>query len=153
MRASRRFVVAALVAAAPAGIARADFQADHPAYLHALSDLRAARWLIAHRPGDPDMVAHEQAAIQRIDAAIRELVAASIDDGKDIYYQPRVDLPNDRRPGRLRKAIELLSRARHDISQEEDNPMVLGMRHRAVENIEHAIRQTGAALQDAERYQ
>ncbi len=25
--------------------------AHHPAYLHALSDLRAARWLIAHRPG------------------------------------------------------------------------------------------------------
>jgi hypothetical protein len=27
-------------------------QARHPAYLHALSDLRAARWLIQHRPGD-----------------------------------------------------------------------------------------------------
>jgi len=25
---------------------------NHPAYLHALEDLRAARWMIEHRPGD-----------------------------------------------------------------------------------------------------
>src|SRR5260370_4858515 len=25
---------------------------DHPYYLHALSDLRAARWMIEHRPGN-----------------------------------------------------------------------------------------------------
>ena len=33
--------------------AHADTPGDHPGYLHALSDLRAARWNLEHRPGDP----------------------------------------------------------------------------------------------------
>ncbi|MEO7105551.1 MAG: hypothetical protein ABIZ09_04185, partial [Rhodoferax sp.] len=36
---------------------------QHPAYLHALSDLRAARWLIAHRPGNAKVSGDEDVAI------------------------------------------------------------------------------------------
>ena len=32
--------------------ANADLPGKHPYYLHALSDLRTARWMLEHRPGD-----------------------------------------------------------------------------------------------------
>ena len=32
--------------------ASADMPGKHPFYLHALSDLRTARWMLEHRPGD-----------------------------------------------------------------------------------------------------
>ena len=32
-------------------IAYADLPGRHPAYLHALTDLRTARWMVEHRPG------------------------------------------------------------------------------------------------------
>jgi hypothetical protein len=41
-------------------------QAHHPAYLHALADLRAARWLIEHRPGDWTQTGDEMEAVRSI---------------------------------------------------------------------------------------
>jgi hypothetical protein len=35
--------------------AQADTAGDHPGYLHALTDLRGARWNLQHRPGDTRM--------------------------------------------------------------------------------------------------
>lgn len=54
---------------------------EHPAYLHALSDLRDAR---AHleRPGGGERKEQERKAIEEIDAAIFEIKKASIEDGK-----------------------------------------------------------------------
>ena len=49
------------------------FQPQHPAYLHALSNLRAARWLIEHRPGNWQQTQDEVEAVRRIDAAIGEI--------------------------------------------------------------------------------
>jgi hypothetical protein len=54
----------------------------HPAYLHALSDLREARFNVARRGGDPVMKWDEAVAIGAIDRAIKEIKEASIDDGK-----------------------------------------------------------------------
>src|SRR5215471_14342209 len=85
--------------------ANADLPGKHPAYLHALSDLRAARWMLEHRPGDAAVSGQEDVAITEIDAAIGEIRHASIDDGKDIHDHPRVDVAPDR-PGRLHKALE-----------------------------------------------
>ena len=48
---------------------------DHPYYLHALSDLRAARWMIEHRPGDWQRTVDEMDAVKRIDEAIGEINA------------------------------------------------------------------------------
>ena len=42
----------------------------HPAYLHALSDLRTSRWLIDHRPGNWAQTADKIEAVRQIDAAI-----------------------------------------------------------------------------------
>ena len=53
--------------------ANADLPGKHPAYLHALTDLRTARWMLEHRPGDAAVSGNEDAAITEIDAAIREI--------------------------------------------------------------------------------
>src|SRR6201996_8176996 len=75
----------------------------HPYYLHALSDLRAARWMIEHRPGNWAQTQDEIEAVHRIDAAIGEIKKASIEDGKDLADHPHVDERPDR-SGRLHAA-------------------------------------------------
>jgi hypothetical protein len=59
-------------------------QSNHPAYLHSLSDLRAARWMIEHRPGGWDRTLDETEAVRQIDAAINEIRKSAGDDGKNI---------------------------------------------------------------------
>jgi len=108
----------------------------HPGYLHALTDLRTARWLLYHQAGDRKVYSDEDVAIQEIDAAIGEIKRASIDDGKDLNDHPNVDVKEH--GSRLLRSIETLKKAHHDIDQEEDNPDVRELRHRASEHIEHA---------------
>jgi hypothetical protein len=127
--------------------ANADLPGKHPYYLHALSDLRAARWMLEHRPGDAAVSGQEDTAIVEIDAAIGEIKHAAIDDGKDIHDHPAVQGPNDR-PGRLHKALELLRKVHSDVAREEDDPMVKGLRNRAVGHIDGAIHATELAVRD-----
>jgi hypothetical protein len=75
----------------------------HPAYLHALSDLRAARWLIEHRPGDWAQTADEREAVRQIDAGINDLKQAAYKDGKNVGDHPPVDEHPDH-PGRIHEA-------------------------------------------------
>src|SRR3984885_8255625 len=107
--------------------ANADLPGKHPYYLHALSDLRTARWMLEHRPGDAAVSGHEDVAIQQIDGAINDIKKASIDDGKDIHDHPKVDVPNDH-PGRLHKAKELLEKVHSDVNREEDDPTAKGLK-------------------------
>ncbi len=127
--------------------ANADVPGKHPYYLHALTDLRAARWMVEHRPGNAAVSAHEDVAIAEIDAAIREIKRAAIDDGKDIEDHPGVDVPNNR-PGRLHKAAELLHKVHIDVAREEDDPLTRGLRNRAVGHIDAAIHATEDAIAD-----
>jgi hypothetical protein len=121
--------------------------AQHPAYLHALSDLRAARWLIEHRPGDWQQTADEAEAVRRIDAAIGAIKQAAIDDGKNPAFHPAVDeRPNHR--GRIHEAIEYLRKARADISVGEDNAFGNGLRDRAIGHIDGAISAARHVFQD-----
>lgn len=130
--------------------ANADLPGKHPYYLHALSDLRAARWMLEHRPGDAAVSGQEDTAIVEIDAAIGEIKRAAIDDGKDIHDHPPVQGPNDR-PGRLHKALELLRKVHSDVAREEDDPMVKGLRNRAVGHIDGAIHATELAVRDVKQ--
>jgi len=132
------------------GAAAQDLPGRHPAYLHALTDLRAARWLIEHRPGDARVSADEDVAITRIDEAIREIKRAAIDDGKDIHDHPPVDAQPDNR-GRLHRAEELLHKVHDDIAREEDDPLTRGLRDRAVRHVDEAMGATHHAIVDAER--
>jgi len=129
--------------------ANADLPGKHPAYLHALTDLRTARWLLEHRPGDARVSAHEDEAIGAVDAAIGEIKRAAIDDGKDIHDHPALDAPSEY-GGRLHRASEVLHKTRNDVAREEDDPAVRGLRNRAVGHIDEAIRQTDRAIFDVE---
>jgi hypothetical protein len=113
----------------------------HPAYLHALSDLRAARWLIEHRPGDWAQSSDEVEAVRHIDAAIGDLKQAAYNDGKNIADHPPVDERADH-PGRIHEALQYLRKARADISSEEDNGNAKGWRNSAFGHIDAAIGST-----------
>ena len=112
--------------------------ADHPYYLHALSDLRAARWMIEHRPGNWVQSMDEQEAVRRIDKAIGEIKRASIEDGKNLEDHPPVDEHSDH-AGRLHAALDFLRKARQDISHDEDNRFAQGLQARAYGHIDGAI--------------
>ncbi len=159
---SRRAVLIAMLTAAPLGMAYAQYPGgqypggqypggQHPRYLHALSDLRAARWLLENRRGDAAVSFHESTAIEEIEHAIRTLKEAAIDDGRDIHDHPPADVPVGPGPGRLHKADELLRGARADLSVEEDNPEARHLRHRAFEHIDRALQEVDAAIWDVER--
>jgi hypothetical protein len=122
-------------------------RASHPAYLHALSDLRAARWLIEHRPGDWQQSVDEVEAVRRIDSAINEIRHAAIDDGKSLAYHPVVDERPDHR-GRIHEAIDYLRRARTDVSSGESNAFANGLRDRAIAHIDGAIQAARRVFHD-----
>ena len=131
-------------------VAHADLPGNHPAYLHALTDLRTARWLIEHRPGDARVSSDEDVALTRIDQTIGDIKHAAIDDGKDLHDHPAVDATLDRR-GRLHRAEELLRKVHADIAREEDDPFTRGLRNRAVQHVDQAIAATHRTIVDAER--
>jgi len=130
--------------------ANADLPGKHPYYLHALSDLRAARWMLEHRPGDAAVSGQEDVAITEIDKTIGEIKKAAIDDGKDIHDHPKVDVPNDH-PGRLHKSLELLRKVHADVAREEDDPLTRGLRDRAIHHLDEAIRANEQAIKDVEK--
>ncbi len=108
----------------------------HPAYLHALSDLRLARAYL-DRIAWPPVQRDEEHAIREIDAAIGEIKRASIDDGKDLADHPPIDV-RMRPDGRFRKALELLDKAHNDTARAEDVPQARGLRDRALHHIDEA---------------
>jgi hypothetical protein len=118
---------------------------DHPYYLHALSDLRAARWMIEHRPGNWQQTVDEIEAVHRIDAAIGEIKKAAIEDGKNLEDHPPVDERNDH-DGRLHVALDFLRKARQDISHDEDNRFAQGLQARAYGHIDGAINAVKKAI-------
>ena len=139
MNSIRKFSLAAvaLLFAVPAFLSAKPLPGkDHPAYLHALTDLRHAR---AHlqRPDGGELREEEKKAIHEIDDAIGEIKKASIDDGKDLDDHPPVDAKMDW-AGRLHRALELLNKAHQDVSQEEDNTFAQGLQQRAMMHIDKA---------------
>jgi hypothetical protein len=112
----------------------------HPAYLHAMSDLRYARALLA-KPARPDVKWDEQNAIKEIDAALKEIREAAIDDSKAMEDHPPIDVALKHRD-RLKQAEELLRKAAADIDEKEQNEWAKGLRGRAnghIHNAEHAV--------------
>ncbi|MBV8635880.1 MAG: hypothetical protein JO002_15395 [Burkholderiaceae bacterium] len=141
--------LSALTAAILPLAAHADLPGAHPGYLHALSDLHAARWNLEHRAGDAAVSEQEDIAISEIDRAIGEVRKAAHRDGKDTFDRPHEDANLDR-PGRLHHAVELLQAAHRDLDQEEDNPESRGLKHRALEHVDLAIGAARHAIQDVE---
>ena len=124
--------------------------AHHPAYLHALTDLRDARWNLEHRPGDAAVSTQEDVAIVETDRAISEAKTAAMEDGKNIYQHPPEDA-RIARPGRLHRAAELLRKARQDVGQAESNGQAVELRNRVLGHIDLAIQATDRAIRDVEQ--
>jgi len=121
----------------------------HPAYLHALTDLRNARANLERKGGDRQMKWDEHDGVVAIDRAIQDIKQAAIDDGKNLEDHPPLDVKEPRQ-GRLHKALAALKKAHADISKEEDNAYANGLRNRAVHDIEEAIRFTELGIKAAE---
>jgi len=136
----------ALAIAAPIAANAQQLPGKHPGYLHALTDLRTARWFLYHQPGDANVSGSEDVAITEIDAAIGEIKKASIDDGKDLNDHPNVDVKEH--GSKLLRAIETLKKAKDDITKEEDNPEARELRHKAHEHIDRAIKEAEKAHAD-----
>ncbi len=118
---------------------------DHPAYLHALSDLRDARAHLEGRPAEWKVKWDEKKAIQQIDVAIKDIKEASIDDGKDISVHAPIDAKLAW-GGHLRNAQRLINKAYADINQHEDDKFSKGLRNRALKHIQIAAEYLQAAI-------
>ncbi|HEY2145087.1 MAG TPA: hypothetical protein VGH12_03380 [Steroidobacteraceae bacterium] len=116
----------------------ADTPGKHPAYLHALSDLRDSRAHLQQQgTGNATGDLAEAHAIEHIDNAINEIKQAAIMDGKNIQDHMPVDAHLDR-PGRLHTALDLLNKAKNDVSGEEDQPDTKGLQMRVLKHIDEA---------------
>jgi hypothetical protein len=115
--------------------AHAQFQ--HPAYLHARSDLRRAT-LLMRIPDEPNVNRDMAAAADFTERAIRELDTAARWDRKDIDDHPPIDTHLGR-GSRFQEILRLLDSARHDVEREEDNPLAREWRNRAFRNIDDAM--------------
>lgn len=117
---------------------------QHPAYLHALSDLREARgWLSNDKRGGLNK--EEQEAISEIDRTIQDIHKASLDDGKDLNDHPPIDAKLDHK-GALHHALELTGKAKDDISMHETNSFAQNLRQRALDHLKAINEHLTAAL-------
>jgi hypothetical protein len=112
---------------------------DHPHYLHALSDLRYARALLDKLAMNEQRDELEQQAIDRINSAINGIKQASSEDNKDLKDHPPIDA-HLTRSDRYRKALELLDRAHHDVTLEEDNASAQGLQGHIIDELDKAHR-------------
>ena len=127
--------------------AQAQWWQHHPKYLHAMSDLRTAYWLIQHHDTmDPAVNDQERRAMKQIRYAYQALKDASIMDDKDIDAQPPTDMTWYDHRGRLHHALDLLTDARDDIRGEEDDPAARDLRHEAGARVDLAIHRTEDAI-------
>jgi hypothetical protein len=126
----------------------ADQPGKHPFYLHALADLRSARHNIVRAKGDAEVRWDESRAIFDIDAAIRKIKEAAIDDGKNLDDRQPVDA---REPysGRLHRALAALKSAHDDVDREENNEFAHGLKRRALQDIDNAMVRTREGLCNA----
>ncbi len=130
-------VLAGSMTAAPPAARAQQVPGPHPSYIHALTDLRAARHYLNDGWGWEGVRREDNAAIGQIDAAINEIKMAAIEDGKSLRDPFPIDAhlsPHDR----FRKANELLMRAHQDLAKAEDVPSARGLRDRAIGHVDQA---------------
>ena len=137
MKTVRNCAVISFLLAVCASLSFGDDPGRHPAYLHALTDLRHARAHLERETDSGRKDREEEHAIAEIDKAIWEIKQAAIDDGKNVNDHPPVDAHMDW-AGRYHRTLELLDKAHHDISEKEDDGFAHGLRHRALEHIDEA---------------
>ena len=151
MKTVRHCALLALFVAVCAALTFADEPGRHPAYLHALTDLRHARAHLENLAPTYHMDKEEQHAIEEIDRAIDEIKRASIDDGKDIGDHAPVDAHMPWK-GRLHKSRELIDKAIADCSKEEDDPHTQGLQARILDHLHRAHNHVDEAIAIVEHH-
>jgi hypothetical protein len=140
MALNMRFAILAatlMVASAPS-IQAQGAPGPHPAYQHALSDLRAARRYLNEGMSAPEPVKRDaDAATKHIDAAVSEIKQASIDEDKSLHDSYKVD-PGLSPRDRFHKANELLLSAHKDLENAEELPQAKQLRNHAIAEIDYA---------------
>src|SRR5271157_1703026 len=134
-----RLTLLSILVATCVGVASADKPGRHPHYLHALSDLRYARGLLDKLAMNEHRDELESQAIGKIDAAIKTIKAASIDDGKNLNDHPPIDAKLTR-SDRYKQALELLDSAHHDVTLGGDTPKSQGLQGRVIADVDEAHR-------------
>ncbi len=119
----------------------------HPAYLHAISDLRYARALL-YRPDWGPVMRDQRAAVDEIDHAIGEAKRAAIDDGKNPEDHPPIERGLGWE-GRFRQAMDLLNSAERDLSTGESNGAAAAWRNNSLANVRNAKAFVGKAMRDS----
>ena len=135
---------AAAVALSAAAPAWADDSVRGPNYLHALSELRAAREHLEHFGSEP-VDARAERAIFEIDRAINAIKREAVMSGNDIEGHSPVDT-HVVRNGRFQKAMDLLDKARRDVAGEEDQPDAQELQQRVMRHIDEARHQVARAI-------
>ncbi|MGD0891978.1 MAG: hypothetical protein ABR923_10620 [Terracidiphilus sp.] len=111
-------------------------QAQLPAYLHAISDLRTARAYL-EMDGRPAFLGHRKHAIDEIDKAINDMKKAAIDDGKNPWHTPPPQSGGDANAP-IHTALRLLDEAHGDVGRGADTPENRGLQVRSLKHIDEA---------------
>jgi len=141
-------LIAVIAGALIPAAADAQWWRRHPAYLHAMSNLRKVFWLLRHRgPADPMARDEENVALRETRAAYQELLNAAIMDDYDIDARPPATMNWYDHRGRLHHVVDLLRETQVLLEREEEDPAASGLRDRAIAHIKLAARATDLAIQ------
>ena len=141
-------LAAVIVLAGFSSPARAERPGKHPEYLHAIQDLKHARYNLERKEGDREMRWDAKVAISEVDAALDEIKEAAEHVGKDLEMHPPVDLKIGYK-GRLHKALDLLRSAKERCRKDEDSRGARRHQEAALRHIDEAIRFTEEGIRDA----
>jgi hypothetical protein len=117
--------------------AQAQAPGPHPEYIYALQDLRLARAYLNDGWGWEAVRQQDSQAVQQIDAAIHDIKAAAIDDGRGIGDHPALE-PNLGWHDRFGHAEDRLKRAHDDIARAQAMNENVDLRNRALRHIDAA---------------
>ncbi len=148
MKLAVRYLVGVLALGAmclPSAVSAQVVPGKHPEFLHALSDLRAARGYLDKVTPNDAVDTDTAAAIREIDSAINGLKQASMDDGKDLHDHPPIDAHLEK-TGRLHTAKELLEKAYADVKGPETDPAAAELQKRIWGHINAAHKYVDAAI-------
>jgi len=148
MKLAVRYLVVVLAFGAlclPSAVSAQVVPGKHPEYLHALSDLRAARGYLDKVTPNEAVDSDTASAIREIDSAISGIKQASIDDGKDLHDHPPIDAHLEK-SGRLHTAKQLLEKAYSDVAKPESDPKAAEWQKRIWGHINAAHKYVDAAI-------
>lgn len=138
------FGLLTLLLLAPASVAHAQM----PAYLHAISDLRSARWYL-QQDTRREFMGLRQHAIDEMSRAIDDMKQAAIDDGKNPWHTPPPQSGGNM-GAPIHSALRLVIEARNDVAHGVDPPQNRGLQFRSLKHIDEAHRALNEILKASE---